>query len=50
MDGFVRRANTERYHWQLLLATDEAQRQQFLKLLAEEEAKDHPAPQQDLAC
>jgi hypothetical protein len=40
MENFIRRANIERYRRLLALATDEAERQRIVKLLAEEEAKD----------
>ncbi len=42
MERFVHRANLERYRQELSVTTDEARRQQLLKLLAEEEAKEIP--------
>lgn len=46
MDHFIRRENIERYRRLLEQTTDEAQRRQILKLIAEEEAKDHPRREQ----
>jgi hypothetical protein len=45
MERFVHRQNIEHYRKLLAETTDEAQRRQLLKLLAEEEAKDPSAPQ-----
>jgi hypothetical protein len=39
MDAFLHRQNLERYRKLLAETTDEARRQQLLKLLAEEEAR-----------
>lgn len=47
MDRFIRRENIERYRRLLAQTTDEAQRRQLLKLIAEEEAKDNPPREQD---
>jgi hypothetical protein len=44
MERFVHRQNIEHYRRLLAQTTDEAQRDLLLKLLAEEEAKDIPAP------
>jgi len=45
-EKFVHKQNIERYRKLLLETTDEVRRQQILKLLAEEEAKDAPPPTQ----
>ena len=45
MEWFIHQQNLERYRRLLAQPTDEAERRQILKLLAEEEAKDRqPAP------
>ena len=44
MERFIHRQNLERYRDLLARITDEAQRQQILKLIAEEEAKDSSSP------
>ena len=44
VDKFLHRHNLEHFRKQLAEAKDDAQRQTLLKLLAEEEAKDSPAP------
>lgn len=44
MDKFLHRHNLENFRKQLAEAKDDAQRQTLLKLLAEEEAKESPAP------
>lgn len=46
MDRFVCRENIERYRRLLTQATDEEQRRQLMKLLAEEEAKDRAIREQ----
>ncbi len=47
MERFVHRKNMERYRELLSQTTDETQRQQLMKLLAEEEAKDQTSCKQD---
>jgi hypothetical protein len=47
MDRFIHRQNLQHYRKLLSQTTDEAQRVQLLKLLAEEEAKDLSAAQND---
>ena len=42
MQSFIRRKNLENYRKLLAETSDVAERQQLLKLLAEEEAKDPP--------
>lgn len=44
MDKFLHRHNLENFRKQLAEAKDDAQRQTLLQLLAEEEAKESPAP------
>jgi hypothetical protein len=44
MERFLHNQNVERYRKLLVEPMDEARRQQILKLLAEEEAKDTPPP------
>ncbi|WP_168192787.1 hypothetical protein [Undibacter mobilis] len=44
MERFIRRQNLERFRRMLARATDEAQRRQLEKLIAEEEAKDQLPP------
>lgn len=44
MERFVHRQNLDNFRKQLVYATGEPQRQQILKLLAEEEAKEPPPP------
>ncbi len=46
MERFVHRQNLERYRRLLTQVTDEAQREQILKLIAEEETKDKPPSKQ----
>jgi hypothetical protein len=48
MDQFVHRRNLERYRELLARATDEGQRRQIFKLLAEEEEKDRQTSGRDL--
>jgi len=43
MERFIHRKNIEHYRKLLAETTDEAQRQQLLKLLAEEERKEPPS-------
>lgn len=47
MEHFVHRENLQRLRRLLAETTDEAQRQQVMKLLAEEEAKDRLSPKDD---
>jgi hypothetical protein len=44
MERFVHRQNLDNFRKQLAYTTDESQRQQILKLLAEEEEKDPTPP------
>lgn len=44
MERFIRRKNIEHYRKLLAETTDEAQRQQLLKLLAEEECREPRPP------
>ena len=46
MERFIHRVNLERYRRLLAQATDEAQRRQLERLIAEEEAKDHLPPRE----
>ncbi len=46
MERFIHRQNLERYRKLLTQVTDERQRRQILKLIAEEEAKDEPPSKQ----
>ena len=46
MERFIHRENLERFRRLLQLATDEGQRRQLKKLIAEEEAKE-PPPDKD---
>lgn len=41
MDQFIHHANIERFRQLLARTTNDADRERILKLLAEEEAKDH---------
>ncbi len=43
MEWFIRQQNVERFRRLLAQTSDESERQQILKLLAEEEAKSRPA-------
>jgi len=44
MDKFLHRHNLENFRKQLAETKDDAQRETLLQLLAEEEAKESPAP------
>jgi hypothetical protein len=46
MDQFIHRENLERFRRLLAQTTDEAQRRQLEKLIAEEEAKDDLTPRE----
>ena len=46
MERFIHRQNLERYRELLTQVTNARQRQQILKLIAEEEAKDEPPSKQ----
>jgi hypothetical protein len=47
MERFIHRENLEHYRKLLTQSTDEGRREQILKLLAEEEAKDQRQPKKE---